>query len=276
MDDLSKHISQLQFDTAAAAPAPLTTSAADSARGLPGVEHRTESGPFQWIRQPLAEYHRGFAEFEPRLRPVEEDTESAHREIQLLARSVRDGVFFDLETCGFSGSPLFLIGLCRVENGVWVMEQLFARGYDEEAAVLQAFAERLLPTSLLVTFNGKSFDWPFVCDRLVRHRLPAPPKLPHVDLLHLCRRHWSGRFDNYRLQTLEEKICRRRRVADLGGRDVAVAYHDYIRSGHLRDVRRILQHNALDVLTMLELSAALFEPSSDRLVDSNTEVRSAG
>src|SRR5437867_55737 len=45
-------------------------------------------------------------------------------------------LFLDLETCGFSGTPLFLIGLLRQADGELVVEQLLARTYDEEPAVL--------------------------------------------------------------------------------------------------------------------------------------------
>ena len=55
----------------------------------------------------------------------------------------------------------------------------------------------------LVTFNGKSFDVPFVRERAVAHRLTPPPHLTHVDLLHASRRRWRDRVPNCKLTTLE-------------------------------------------------------------------------
>src|SRR5206468_730554 len=85
-------------------------------------------------------------------------------------------LFLDLETCGFSGTPLFLIGLLRQMDGDLVVEQLLARNYDEEPAVLVEFWSLLRQCEVLVTFNGKTFDWPFVLDRSTVHRIrPANP-----------------------------------------------------------------------------------------------------
>ncbi|HYO25081.1 MAG TPA: ribonuclease H-like domain-containing protein, partial [Lacipirellulaceae bacterium] len=84
----------------------------------------------------------------------------------------RGVLFLDLETCGFSGSALFLAGLLRETEGRLAVELLLARDYSEEAAVLASLWRRLGECTSIVTFNGKSFDWPMVVDRTRRHRLP--------------------------------------------------------------------------------------------------------
>ena len=64
---------------------------------------------------------------------------------------------------------------------------------------------------VLVTFNGKSFDWPQVCDRTTRYAAAAGtlPELAHFDLLHHSRRKYGNRFGDCRLQTLEQYVCGR-------------------------------------------------------------------
>ena len=46
-------------------------------------------------------------------------------------------LMLDLETCGFAGSALFLVGLLRQIDGVPTVELLLARNYAEEQAILE-------------------------------------------------------------------------------------------------------------------------------------------
>ena len=232
---------------------------------LPGGPVQTSRGAYQLIRCPVRELCPEYDVLasEPvapaaRLLAQAVQHERFAQEVAPLAEGYpQRTVFLDLETCGFSGSPLFLIGVIYQQDDLLVLDQLFARDYREEPAVLVGLLERLGEASILVTFNGKSFDWPFVQDRLARYRLTGPRDLPHLDLLHTARRLWKGSLPNCRLQTLEMSLCGRRRVGDLAGRKVAEAYHEYVRTRALRHIRQILRHNALDVLTMVQLTEQL-------------------
>ena len=113
----------------------------------------------------------------------------------------------------------------------------------------------------MVTFNGKSFDWPQVTDRSTLYHLGQEPaarhELIHVDLLHHARRRWRRELPNCKLQTLERYICGRRRSGDIPGRDIPRAYHNYVRTGDATEMRSILHHNALDLITLLQLALKL-------------------
>jgi uncharacterized protein YprB with RNaseH-like and TPR domain len=172
-----------------------------------------------------------------------------------------DGVLFlDLETCGLGGSALFLAGLLRAEDGRLAVELLLARDYSEESAVLASLWQRLESAGTIATFNGKSFDWPMVMDRTRRHLLSrnatsAPAR--HIDLLHLSRRRWGGQLPDCRLQTLERHICGRTRTDDVPGHMIPEAYQEYVRTGFEREMDAILLHNAIDLVTMLDLAMRL-------------------
>ena len=169
-------------------------------------------------------------------------------------------LFIDLETCGLSGSALFLIGLLRPIEGRLTVELLLARNYAEEGAVLASLWERIEADSVLVTFNGKSFDWPMVVDRSRRHlmfRGKPLPALKQHDVLHLARRRWKKELPDCKLQTLEERICGRSRVGDIPGKLIPAAYHTYVKTGFERELDQILFHNALDLVTVLDLSMRL-------------------
>jgi uncharacterized protein YprB with RNaseH-like and TPR domain len=169
-------------------------------------------------------------------------------------------VFLDLETCGLAGSALFLAGLLRSIDGRLTVELLLARDYSEESAVLASLWQRLASIATIVTFNGKSFDWPMVLDRSRRHlltraQLPAEPQ--HVDLLHLARRRWRRELPNCKLQTLEQRICGRTRTDDMPGSQIPAAYHQFVRTGFEREMDGILLHNAIDLVTMIDLAMRL-------------------
>ena len=96
------------------------------------------------------------------------------------------------------------------------------------------------------------------------------PEIGHFDLLHHARRRWKSQLPNCKLQTLERYICGRNRVGDIPGRDIPLAYHDYVRTGNTEQVRSILHHNALDLVTLLQLSLTFigYEPCSEARVAS--------
>ena len=173
-------------------------------------------------------------------------------------------LFMDIETCGFAGTPVFLIGTMFLEDGDLHVEQVLARNYEEETAIVARFAELCVGRPTLVTFNGKSFDWPFLRDRAAVGRLDLDDPTVHCDLLHVCRRCYREQLPDCRLQTLETHICKRRRVGDIPGSEIPRAYHQYVRIGDATELREIVHHNFLDLVTLADLLVDLLDPRRDR------------
>jgi uncharacterized protein YprB with RNaseH-like and TPR domain len=163
----------------------------------------------------------------------------------------------DIETAGFIGRPIFLVGLMRPLDGELVITQLLARDYSQERALLAACAALVAELEVLVTFNGKCFDLPFLRDRMAYHRLAGELEVEAVDLLWAARRRWRGRVPDCRLQTLERHLCRRLRAGDIPGAEIPQRYHDFVRSRDAGLIAPVMRHNRLDLLTMAELSALL-------------------
>jgi uncharacterized protein YprB with RNaseH-like and TPR domain len=169
-------------------------------------------------------------------------------------------LLLDLETCGLGGAALFLAGILRQIDSVPTVELLLARNYSEEQAVLETLWQAVAGQEVLVTFNGKAFDWPMVLDRSIRYRLDAarvPRRLLHVDVLHHARRRWRRQLPDCRLQTLEHYVCRRSRSGDIAGHRIPAAYADFVRTGFERDMEAILYHNAMDLVTLFDLALRL-------------------
>jgi len=273
-DRSRKQLSRLVRKQAEAPGAPPRISPADWTRPELEADHRLEGavargdhGEYYLWEMGVADSYtdgtrlidRYMALFRHAARRCQGD--GAHPDLTALAdRNPGDLVFMDLETAGLHGRPVFLIGLMRYDGDDLVISQVFARDYAEEKAILQAAAASVAEAGMLVTFNGKAFDVPFLRDRMVYHRLRPVEGGAHFDLLHHSRRRWRGRLPNCRLQTLEQHLCRRLRMDDIPGSLIPQRYHDYVRSRDPRLVAPIFYHNRLDLISLAELLAAVVEP----------------
>lgn len=168
-----------------------------------------------------------------------------------------DLAFLDLETTGLGGCMIFLAGLMTWDADTLVVRQLLARDYAEEPAVLAALHEALAGKRVLVSFNGKSFDWPTCCVRAAATGVGWCDQPPHLDLLHTSRRMLRGRTPDCKLQTLERHLCRRFRTDDIPGAAIPDAYHAFVRSGKAGQLAIIIKHNRLDLMTLADLMVRL-------------------
>ena len=166
-------------------------------------------------------------------------------------------IFLDLETTGLGTGPLFLIGTMLWRDGGLVVRQFFARDYSEERAAISLFLADSTDVGLLLSFNGKSFDLPYVRVRAAATGVDCTLDPPHLDLLHTGRRIWKGHFDDCRLQTLERFVCGRSRTGDIPGWQIPRAYHDYVRTGNAWQMVDCLEHNMLDLVTLADLMTRL-------------------
>ncbi len=106
-------------------------------------------------------------------------------------------VFFDLETTGLSGGAgtlAFLAGCGWFEGEAFRVRQFFLSSPAGERTMLAALAQIFEEASLVVTYNGRSFDMPLMETRWAFHRTAAPTDdLPHFDMLPPARRLWGRR-----------------------------------------------------------------------------------
>lgn len=232
----------------------------------PGTEVQAPSGGRAYlIETPLAECGADWAEVSGRFRSELARGDSDARRRLLAACGVgevtpEDILFLDLETTGLAGTPLFLIGTMVWQDGGLIVRQCFARDYAEERAVISLFLRDAARRRLLISFNGKSFDVPYVRVRAVTNGLAFSLRMAHLDLLHESRRAWRRRLPDCRLQTLERHICGRLRSADIPGSEIPDAYHAFVRTGNAVQMADVLEHNRLDLATLAELMLRLPAP----------------
>ncbi len=223
---------------------------------LPGGEWRGASGTVyvhERLRSTIERPRRDWGSLD---QPPVGETELS----QLVQRGLQRVLFLDLETGGLAASPVFLAGTMHWNGADFVCRQYFARHYGEEAPLLEAVGEQARQFDFLVTFNGKSYDVPFLTHRAIVHGVRVTLPRAHVDVLHAARRRWKREFSDCRLQTLERFVCRRRRAGDVPSDEVPALYHDFVRRGGPDRLIPVFHHNLLDVITMAEILRELCKP----------------
>jgi len=189
--------------------------------------------------------------------------ETLSRKTRAALENPEKWLFLDTETTGLAGGTgtyAFLTGIGWWDAGGLQVEQFFMRDFTEEHSVLCELAERIAERPVLVTFNGKTFDWPLLESRFtMTRRIPAPKLAAHLDLLHPARALWKLRLGSVRLTDLERQVLDAERLGWRREDNVASAlipqfYFDYLRGGSGAPLAGVVRHNQMDLRGL----AALF------------------
>jgi uncharacterized protein YprB with RNaseH-like and TPR domain len=168
-------------------------------------------------------------------------------------------LFLDTETTGLAGGTgtyPFLVGIAWWDAGGLEVEQFFMREHSEEHSLLVALAERMAERRVLVTFNGKSFDWPLLETRYRMTRTIKPPApRAHLDFLHPARNLWRLRLGSVRLPELEKHVLGWNRGADVMSELIPQIYFDYLRGGPPESLVHIFHHNQMDLRGLAGLAS---------------------
>ena len=169
--------------------------------------------------------------------------------------------YVDTETTGLSGGSgtyVFVAAVARpIDCGLRV-SQVFLPQPGMEPAFLHALREELAPADSIATFNGGSFDLPVLRTRWVMARMPGElTATPHVDLLTLVRALYRHRLETCTLRMVEERLLGYERDDPIPSAMVPDAYFDYLRAGSLEFLEAALEHNRLDVISLVHLHSRL-------------------
>lgn len=159
------------------------------------------------------------------------------RQTWRLFHSLRHSVaYLDIETTGMS------IDSCEISTiSIYDGNEVFTYVNGEN---LDDFEDDILQYELLITFNGRTFDVPFI-ERFFRTHIPHA----HIDLMHTMRQL------GYRggLKKIEKELGIDRRDHDLGEVDGGLAvtlWQEYQKTGNQRALDSLLAYNIADVVNL--------------------------
>lgn len=171
-----------------------------------------------------------------------------------------DLLLLDLETTGFyQAQPLFLIGIIAFVDQRPILVQYVARNYAEEAAALAGFIHDFGAKQLLVSYNGRTFDYPYLMARLRYHGFKEAFRPYQLDLLPSTRQRFRSSLPDCRLRTVETHLLGVGRTESFSGGSIPDLYHRFVTEQNPRMLLEVIEHNAQDLLSMASLTRLLTE-----------------
>ena len=170
----------------------------------------------------------------------------------------QDFAIVDIETLGLSERPIILLGIAKPTKTCVCTSQFLLRDIQDEPSAIWALVSQLERNSSLITFNGRSFDIPYIKQRLAYYGLDACLDNPHFDVLHFTRRALRHKLSDCRLETVEKYIGIEREI-NIPGALVPHFYDTYLRTKNVGPLVAIVEHNKQDLLTLGTLFSKLYE-----------------
>ncbi|WNR42266.1 ribonuclease H-like domain-containing protein [Paenibacillus roseipurpureus] len=183
-------------------------------------------------------------------------------------------LFFDTETTGLgvgAGNVPFMVGIGYYEDEQFIVEQLFIRNPAEEQAMLLYLQALLGRFTHIVSYNGRTFDWPILKNRFVLNRLALEDaELLQLDLLYSARSLWRNSLPSCRLSKVEEARLGFERVDDVPGSMAPALYFLYLAEKDPSVLKGVFVHNEHDIVTLAALAihfGRLLTPANEDSMD---------
>ena len=160
-----------------------------------------------------------------------------------MEHNIQQSLFFDIETTGLSAdiSAITVIGCCDMDGNV---TQWFNEDGLSQKQILTDFLAFIQPYNTLITFNGKTFDLPFLTSKIKEFKINASfDQYEHLDLYQILKPYknlWG--LKNFRQKNLEEYLGIQR-IDKLSGKKLIKTYQDYLENGEIKNKESLLLHN---------------------------------
>jgi hypothetical protein len=183
--------------------------------------------------------------------------------------------YVDTETTGLAGGSGTYVFAASVATPIAAglrVAQFFLPEPGMEPAFLHVLREEIEQADGIATFNGGSFDLPILRTRWVMARMPGElTGAPHVDLLTLVRALYRHRLENCTLRYVEQRVLGYERDDPLPSALVPDAYFGYLRQGSHEFLEAALEHNRLDVISLVHLHSRLLRRLDGADVDMDAD-----
>lgn len=157
-------------------------------------------------------------------------------------------LYLDIETTGLDRvrDDMTVVGIYDGKEVIQLVRGINL-GHEELECLLEEAEE-------IITFNGKSFDVPFI-----QRKFPSIifDGIPHKDLMHIG---WRAGLSGG-LKTIERQLGISR-GEELGGVDAIRLWRDYKENGNLSALDMLLEYNKDDVVNLKKLERILDKRST--------------
>ncbi|MFB6208128.1 MAG: ribonuclease H-like domain-containing protein [Candidatus Nanohaloarchaea archaeon] len=174
-------------------------------------------------------------------------------ELWRLYRNFEDSAnFFDIETTGLSPEKNRVTTVSFHRDGE---SKTLVRGEDLTRENLE---RELHKSGMLVSFNGKRFDQPFL-----EKNLGVNIELPHVDLMYLFKRlGYTGG-----LKSIEKQLGVDRELEDVDGREAVRLWKQYERNNDESALDKLVRYNQYDARNLQELMEMVHRKLTGRVFE---------
>ncbi len=182
-------------------------------------------------------------------------------------------LFFDIETTGLSSKKhqIYCIGsACYFKKKMAVeIQQLLGESLSDERELIEIFIDLIRSDTILVSYNGSTFDIRFILERAKFYNLSVESlkKCQHIDLYKTAR-HLNPIFQLDSLKQISlERFFNIYREDRLSGKELISIYFTYIKTKKETYESCLLLHNFEDISGLLSLYAIIHYDSLLRITD---------
>lgn len=184
---------------------------------------------------------------------------------------------FDIETTGLSPKfcKVILIGIAYNENNKTIIKQFFALNENEEKDLLLAFVNNISSFEKHITFNGFTFDIPFLNSKFKKHNIDfCLNKDDDMDILRIVKPYKEKLcLLDCKLKTIEKYLGINRNDT-ISGKESVELYKEFENSQDETLKNKILLHNYEDIYylsKMLKIQDIIIENLNPLILDINNE-----
>ena len=157
---------------------------------------------------------------------------------------------FDIETTGLNSKycKVILVGILYIKNKKTIIKQFFASSQDKEKELLTEFINHIKDFKYHITFNGLTFDIPFLNSRLKKYDIDYElDKSDDIDILRLVKPYKENlSLSDCKLKTIE-KYLGIERDDTISGKESVELYKEFEITQDIELKEKILLHNYEDI-----------------------------
>ena len=168
---------------------------------------------------------------------------------------------FDIETTGLYYSHDRIISASFIDPDGSGLIQYFTEDPAAEDFTVSGILAELSGCDAVITYNGNTFDLPFLAARAKKYGLAEKlPLMRSIDVYKLLKHYWqlAPSMETLRQKAVEDALGLAENRTDLiGGGDCISLYSEYLNIGRSQAKDLILLHNADDVRQLARITQKL-------------------